>query len=84
MLKNVRNRNVLNGQKRLVIVFMPRKKMEKGLVVIKHTKFDKIRRKIMMFLYGKDYKIIEQYQHLLNVRVIKPKNIIIPKEMKNF
>ena len=63
---------------------MPHKKMEAGLIVIKHTKFDKIRRRIMMFFYGKDYKIIEQYQQLLSVRVVKPKNIIIPKEMKNF
>ena len=63
---------------------MPHKKMETGLIVIKQTKFDKIRRRIMMFFYGKDYKIIEQYQQLLSVRVVKPKNIIIPKEMKNF
>ena len=61
------NGNVPDGQKRLVIVFMPRKKMETGLIVIKHTKFDKIRRRIMMFFYGKDYKIIEQYQQLLRL-----------------
>ena len=70
-------------QKRLVI-FMSHKKMETGLIVIKQTKFDKIRRGLLMFFYGKDYKIIEQYQQLLSVRVVKPKNIIIPKEMKNF
>ena len=56
--------------------------METGLIVIKQTKFDKIRRRLMMFFYGKDYKIIEQYQQLLKVN--RPKNIIIPKEMKGF
>ena len=59
---------------------MSHKKMETGLIVIKQTKFDKIRRRLMMFFYGKDYKIIEQYQQLLKVN--RPKNIIIPKEMK--
>ena len=59
---------------------MPHKKMETGLIVVKQTKFDKIRRRLMMFFYGKDYKIIEQYQQLLKVN--RPKNIIIPKEMK--
>ncbi len=61
---------------------MPHKKMETGLIVVKQTKFDKIRRRLMMFFYGKDYKIIEQYQQLLKVN--RPKNIIIPKEMKGF
>ena len=59
---------------------MSHKKIETGLIVVKQTKFDKIRRKLMMFFYGKDYKIIEQYQQLLKVN--RPKNIIIPKEMK--
>ena len=59
---------------------MSHKKMETGLIVIKQTKFDKIRRRLMMFFYGKDYEIIEQYQQLLKVN--RPKNIIIPKEMK--
>lgn len=59
---------------------MSHKKMETGLIVVKQTKFDKIRRRLMMFFYGKDYKIIEQYQQLLKVN--RPKNIIIPKEMK--
>ena len=60
---------------------MPRKKMEIGLIVIKQTKFDKIRRGLLMFFYGKDYKIFENYQQLMNVN--RPKNIIIPKEIKN-
>ena len=60
---------------------MPRKKMETGLVVIKNTKFDKIRRSIMMLFYGRDYETFEKYQQL--VKVNRPKNIIIPKEIKD-
>ena len=33
-----------------------------------------------MFFYGKDYKIFENYQQLIKVN--RPQNIIIPKEMK--
>ncbi len=60
---------------------MSHKKMETGLIVIKHTKFDKIRRGLLMFFYGKDYKIFENYQRLIEIN--RPKNIIIPKEIKN-
>ena len=59
---------------------MIHKKIETGLIVIKNTKFDKIRRGLMMFFYGKDYEIIEKYQQLIKVN--RPKNIIIPKEIK--
>ena len=59
---------------------MLHKKIETGLIVIKNTKFDKIRRGLMMFFYGKDYEIIEKYQQLIKVN--RPKNIIIPKEIK--
>ena len=59
---------------------MLKNKKETGLIVVKSTKFDKIRRKIMLILYGKDYKIIEKYDKLLKVN--RPQNIIIPKEMK--
>lgn len=59
---------------------MPHKKMETRLIVIKQTKFDKIRRGLMMFFYGKDYEIIDKYQQLLKVN--RPRNIIIPKEIK--
>lgn len=56
------------------------KKVENSLILVSDTKFDKIRRKIMLILYGKDYKIIEKYDKLLKVN--RPQNIIIPKEMK--
>ena len=45
---------------------MPHKKIETGLIVIKQTKFDKIRRRLMMFFYGRDYEIIENYQQFSN------------------
>ena len=62
-------------------MFMSHKKMETGLIVIKQTKFDKIRRGLLMFFFFFDYKIFENYQQLMNVN--RPKNIIIPKEIKN-
>ena len=77
--KNVPNRNVPNWTEE-VGDFMSHKKMETGLIVIKQTKFDKIRRSLLMFFYGKDYEIIEHYEQLL--RVNRPKNIVIPKEIK--
>ena len=51
-----------------------------GLILVKDTKFDKIRRKLLMFFWGKDYKIIEEFQAIIQVK--RPKNIIIPKEIK--
>ena len=69
----------LTGQR--LVMFMSHKKMETGLIVIKQTKFDKISRGLLMFFYGKDYKIFEIYQQLIKVN--RPKNIIIPKEIKD-
>ena len=62
--------------------FVKRKKLETGLIVVKNTKFDNIRRKILMFFYGKDYKILENYQQLLKNKKPQKKDIIIPKEIK--
>ena len=50
-----------------------------GLILVKDTKFDKIRRKLLMFFWGKDYKIIEEFESIIQVK--RPKNIIIPKEI---
>ena len=55
-------------------------KKETGLILVKDTKFDKIRRKLLMFFWGKDYKIIEEFESIIQVK--RPKNIIIPKEIK--
>ena len=62
--------------------FVKRKKLETGLIVVKNTKFDNIRRKILMIFYGKDYKILENYQQLLKNKRPQKKDIIIPKEIK--
>ena len=59
---------------------MSRKKTETGLIIVKQTKFDKIRKGLLMFFYGNDYKLIEKYEQLLKVN--RPQNIIIPKEIK--
>ena len=55
-------------------------KKETGLILVKDTKFDKIRRKIMLFIYGKDYKTMERYSQLM--RVNRATNVIIPKPRK--
>ena len=55
-------------------------KNETGLILVRETKFDKIRRKLLMFFLGKDYEIIQNFDELFKVN--RPKNIIIPKPIK--
>ena len=55
-------------------------KDETGLILVRETKFDKIRRKLLMFFWGKDYEIIQNFDELFKVN--RPKNIIIPKPIK--
>lgn len=55
-------------------------KNETGLILVRETKFDKIRRKLLMFFWGKDYEIIQNFDELFKVN--RPKNIIIPKPIK--
>ena len=56
------------------------KKIETGLIIVKETPFDKIRRKILNIIYGKDYKILQEFENLMKTN--RPKNIIIPKSIK--
>lgn len=56
-------------------------KKETGLILISDTKFDKIRRKILMFFWGKDYEIVQKFEAMFQVN--RPKHIVIPKEIKN-
>ncbi len=55
-------------------------KNETGLILVRETKFDKIRRKLLMLFWGKDYEIIQNFDELFKVN--RPKNIIIPKPIK--
>ena len=55
-------------------------KNETGLILVRETKFDKIRRRLLMFFWGKDYEIIQNFDELFKVN--RPKNIIIPKPIK--
>ena len=55
-------------------------KNETDLILVRETKFDKIRRKLLMFFWGKDYEIIQNFDELFKVN--RPKNIIIPKPIK--
>ncbi len=55
---------------------------ETSLVIKKETVFDKIRKSLLMLIYGKDYQMMQRLDDL-----IKPKrpnsvtNIVIPREI---
>ena len=55
-------------------------KNETGLVLVRDTKFDKIRRRILMLFWGKDYEILQNYENMFKVN--RPTNVIIPKVIK--
>ena len=55
-------------------------KNDSALILVRDTKFDKIRRILLMFFRGKDYEIIQNFDELFKVN--RPKNIIIPKPIK--
>ena len=61
------------------MIILERKK-ETGLILIKDTKFDKIRRKILMLFWGKDYEILQNFESMFQIN--RPKNVIIPKIIK--
>lgn len=61
------------------MIILARKK-ETGLILIKDTKFDKIRRKILMLFWGKDYEILQNFESMFQIN--RPKNVIIPKIIK--
>ena len=39
-------------------------KKETGLVLVRDTKFDKIRRRILMLFWGKDYEILQNFENM--------------------
>lgn len=55
-------------------------KKETGLVLVRDTKFDKIRRRLLMLFWGKDYDILQNFENMLKVN--RPTNVIIPKVIK--
>ena len=55
-------------------------KKETGLVLVRDTKFDKIRRRILMLFCGKDYEILQNFENMFKVN--RPTNVIIPKVIK--
>ena len=55
-------------------------KKETGLVLVRDTKFDKIRRRILMLFWGKDYEILQNFENMFKVN--RPTNVIIPKVIK--
>ena len=51
-----------------------------GLILVRDTKFDKIRRKLLMLFWGKDYEILQNFENMFKVN--RPTNVIIPKVIK--
>lgn len=57
------------------------KVLETGLIIRKESKFDKIRKKLLMLFFKEEYLIMEQLDSLVKPKKINPQNIIIPKEI---
>lgn len=57
------------------------KVLETGLIIRKESKFDKIRKKLLMLFFKEEYLIMEQLDLLMKPKKINPQNIIIPKEI---
>ena len=55
-------------------------KLETGLIVVKETKFDKIRKYLISIFFKNEQKMIIEFEELMHIN--RPKNIIIPKEIK--
>ena len=54
-------------------------KLETGLIVVKETKFDKIRKYLISIFFKNEQKMIIEFEELMHIN--RPKNIIIPKEI---
>ena len=53
---------------------------ETGLILVRDTKFDKIRRKLLILFWGKDYEILQNFENMFKVN--RPTNVIIHKVIK--
>lgn len=58
---------------------MPNKQNRTSLIIVKNSPFEKIRINLLKFFYGKDYKMIYDFENLIKVN--RPKNVIIPKSI---
>lgn len=59
---------------------MQKEELEKSLIVVKETPFEKIRKNLLMIFLGKDYNVIFEFEKLIKRN--RPKDIIIPREIK--
>lgn len=56
--------------------------IETSLVIKKETIYDKIRKSLLIFIYQKDYPMIQRLENLIQVkRPNQNSNIVIPKEI---
>ncbi len=56
---------------------MQKNQNQTSLIIVKNSPFEKIRINLLKFIYGKDYKMIYNFENLIKVN--RPKNVIIPK-----
>lgn len=55
--------------------------VQTSLIVRKETKFDKIRRSLLMLFWGEEYYLIQRIDKLMEPKRINPSKIIIPREI---
>ena len=58
---------------------MQKNQNQTSLIIVKNSPFEKIRINLLKFIYGKDYKMIYNFENLIKVN--RPKNVIIPKSI---
>ena len=58
--------------------------VQTSLVIKKETIFDKISKALFSLFFHEEYEMLDRLDKLLKVKRVKPKNIVIPKEIKKF
>ena len=57
---------------------------ETSLVIMKETKFDKIRDALFNLFFHEEYEMMQRLDKLLEVKRVEPNQIVIPREIKKF
>lgn len=56
--------------------------IQTSLILKKETLYDKIRKSLFIFIYQKDYEMMQRLDRLITPKRPNPNQIIIPKEIK--
>lgn len=57
--------------------------IETSLIIKKETKFDKIRKIIYQIFFQEEYLLDMELKNIIQINRPKPKNIVIPREIKS-